>query len=42
MKILIVPVILALLAGCATAPKGPQIDTTYNAKGQSSRVARHL
>ncbi len=38
MKILIVPVILALLAGCATAPKGPQIDTTYNAKGQSSRA----
>ncbi|MGG7605111.1 N-acetylmuramoyl-L-alanine amidase [Massilia sp. BKSP1R2A-1] len=38
MKVLIVPVILALLAGCATAPKGPQIDTTYNAKGQSSRA----
>ena len=38
MKILIVPVILALLAGCATAPKGPQIDTTYIAKGQSSRA----
>ncbi|MCD2517884.1 N-acetylmuramoyl-L-alanine amidase [Massilia sp. G4R7] len=38
MKILIVPVILSLLAGCVTAPKGPQIDTTYNAKGQSSRA----
>jgi N-acetylmuramoyl-L-alanine amidase len=38
MKILIVPVILALLAGCATAPKGLPIDTTYNAKGQSSRA----
>lgn len=38
MKILIVPVILALLAGCATTPKGPPIDTTYTAKGQSSRA----
>jgi len=38
MKILIVPVILALLAGCATTPKGPPLDTTYTAKGQSSRA----
>jgi len=38
MKILTIPVILALLAGCATTPKGPQFDTTYNAKGQSSRA----
>ena len=41
MKTLIVPVILALLAGCATgpiAPVGPQIDTSLTAKGQSSRA----
>ena len=38
MKNLIVPLILALLAGCTTAPIGPKIDTTYNAKGQSSRA----
>lgn len=41
MKNLIVPVILALLAGCTTAPLepvGPKIDTTYTAKGQSSRA----
>ncbi|QOY94500.1 N-acetylmuramoyl-L-alanine amidase [Massilia sp. UMI-21] len=38
MKNLIVPLILALLAGCATGPVGPKIDTTYNAKGQSSRA----
>ncbi|UVW28696.1 N-acetylmuramoyl-L-alanine amidase [Massilia sp. H6] len=41
MKTLIVPVILALLAGCATgpiAPIGPQIDTSLTAKGQSSRA----
>lgn len=41
MKNLIVPLILALLAGCATAPLepiGPKIDTTYTAKGQSSRA----
>jgi N-acetylmuramoyl-L-alanine amidase len=38
MKQLLVPVILAFLAGCTTAPIGPKIDTTYNAKGQSSRA----
>lgn len=41
MKTLIVPVILALLAGCATAPVepvGPRIDTSLTAKGQSSRA----
>ncbi|RZA32555.1 MAG: N-acetylmuramoyl-L-alanine amidase, partial [Lysobacteraceae bacterium] len=41
MKNLIVPVILALLAGCTTVPLepvGPKIDTTYTAKGQSSRA----
>ena len=42
MKTLIVPLIgLSLLAGCATTttePVGPKIDTTYNAKGQSSRA----
>jgi N-acetylmuramoyl-L-alanine amidase len=35
MKILFATLMLALLAGCAS---GPRIDTTYNAKGQSSRV----
>ncbi|MCA1857334.1 N-acetylmuramoyl-L-alanine amidase [Massilia oculi] len=44
MKQLLVPALLALLAGCATtpptplAPTGPKIDTTYTAKGQSSRA----
>ncbi|NNG24927.1 N-acetylmuramoyl-L-alanine amidase [Massilia sp. ML15P13] len=41
MKTLIVPVILALLAGCATAPVepvGPRVDTSLTAKGQSSRA----
>ena len=38
MKNLIVPLILALLAGCATGPIGPKIDTTYTAKGQASRA----
>ncbi|MDB5749101.1 MAG: N-acetylmuramoyl-L-alanine amidase, partial [Massilia sp.] len=36
MKNLAVTLLIALLAGCATAPNG--IDTTYQAKGQSSRV----
>lgn len=38
MKTLIATLVLALLAGCATGPIGPKIDTTYNAKGQSSRA----
>ncbi|SFB70270.1 N-acetylmuramoyl-L-alanine amidase [Massilia yuzhufengensis] len=38
MKILIATLALALLAGCTTTPTGPQYDTTYTAKGQSSRA----
>ena len=38
MKTLVATLMLALLAGCATGPIGPKIDTTYNAKGQSSRA----
>jgi N-acetylmuramoyl-L-alanine amidase len=39
MKILVASLLLALLAGCATAPpSGPVIDHTYTAKGQASRV----
>ena len=34
----LIPILLSLLAGCTTAPIGPKIDTTYNAKGQSSRA----
>lgn len=36
MKILFASLLLALLAGCAST--GPQIDRSYSAKGQSSRV----
>jgi N-acetylmuramoyl-L-alanine amidase len=36
MKSLAATLLIALLAGCATAPGG--IDTTYTAKGQASRV----
>jgi N-acetylmuramoyl-L-alanine amidase len=36
MKSLAATLLIALLAGCATAPGG--IDKTYNAKGQASRV----
>lgn len=36
MKILYASLLLALLTGCATT--GPQVDRTYSAKGQSSRV----
>jgi N-acetylmuramoyl-L-alanine amidase len=41
MKILVAPLLLALLAGCATAPPtplGPQYDHTYTARGQASRA----
>jgi N-acetylmuramoyl-L-alanine amidase len=38
MKILVATLLLALLAGCATPPTGPQYDHTYTARGQSSRV----
>jgi N-acetylmuramoyl-L-alanine amidase len=38
MKTLIATLLLALLAGCATPPSGPQYDHTYTAKGQSSRA----
>ena len=38
MKILVGTVLLALLAGCATPPSGPQYDRTYTAKGQASRA----
>jgi N-acetylmuramoyl-L-alanine amidase len=38
MKTLIATLLLALLAGCATPPTGPQYDHTYTAKGQSSRA----
>jgi N-acetylmuramoyl-L-alanine amidase len=38
MKILVGTLLLALLAGCATGPQGPQYDRTYTAKGQSSRA----
>jgi N-acetylmuramoyl-L-alanine amidase len=38
MKTLALTLMLALLAGCATGPTGPQYDHTYTAKGQSSRA----
>ena len=38
MKILAATLMLALLAGCATGPTGPQYDHTYTAKGQASRA----
>jgi N-acetylmuramoyl-L-alanine amidase len=38
MKSLAVTLLIALLAGCATGPTGPQYDKTYTAKGQSSRA----
>jgi len=38
MKILAATLMLALLAGCATGPTGPQYDHSYTAKGQSSRA----
>ena len=38
MKILVGTVLLALLAGCATPPSGPQYDRSYTAKGQASRA----
>jgi N-acetylmuramoyl-L-alanine amidase len=38
MKTLAATLLIALLAGCATAPTGPQYDKTYTAKGQSSRA----
>lgn len=38
MKTLVATLLIALLAGCATPPSGPQYDRTYTAKGQSSRA----
>jgi N-acetylmuramoyl-L-alanine amidase len=38
MKSLAATLLIALLAGCATGPTGPQYDKTYTAKGQSSRA----
>ena len=38
MKTLVATLLIALLAGCATPPSGPQYDHTYTAKGQSSRA----
>ena len=38
MKALAATLLLALLAGCATGPTGPQYDKTYTAKGQASRA----
>ena len=38
MKILVATLLLALLAGCATPPSGPQYDRSYTAKGQASRA----
>ena len=38
MKKLLLTVLIALLAGCASAPPTPTIDTTYSARGQSDRV----
>jgi N-acetylmuramoyl-L-alanine amidase len=38
MKSLAVTLLIALLAGCATGPTGPQYDKTYTAKGQNSRA----
>jgi N-acetylmuramoyl-L-alanine amidase len=38
MKIVAATLLLALLAGCATGPTGPQYDRTYTAKGQASRA----
>jgi len=38
MKLLPLLLCGALLAGCATVPTGPHIDTTYSARGQSDRV----
>lgn len=38
MKALAATLLIALLAGCATPPSGPQYDHTYTAKGQASRA----
>ncbi len=38
MKTLVATLLIALLAGCATPPSGPQYDHTYTAKGQASRA----
>jgi N-acetylmuramoyl-L-alanine amidase len=38
MKSLLATFLIALLAGCATGPIGPQIDRSLTAKGQASRV----
>lgn len=38
MKTLAATLLIALLAGCATPPSGPQYDHTYIAKGQASRA----
>jgi len=38
MKKLLLTVLIALLAGCASAPTTPKIDATYSARGQSDRV----
>jgi len=38
MKTLVATLLLALLAGCATPPSGPQYDRSYTAKGQASRA----
>lgn len=41
LNLLAIPIILSVLAGCTTTPLepiGPKIDTTYTAKGQSSRA----
>ncbi|MBY0241460.1 MAG: N-acetylmuramoyl-L-alanine amidase [Burkholderiaceae bacterium] len=38
MNKLLLPLIAALLAGCATAPPAARLDNTYTARSQSSRV----
>jgi N-acetylmuramoyl-L-alanine amidase len=38
MKILLATLLIALLGGCATTDTVPQVDRSYSAKGQSSRV----